>query len=230
MFVVLLLGWSLTASGPKSKIDPQRPTASLSSFSVLTSMFLQCVIQIGFQVIIFATYKPSVPVIIENYIKIGKEYNQILVPYSAYQYIWTALVYVMGGKYRESVFRNWKFIGSVVFLLFMHTGLLFGFGGVLVNALDIKFIKEEIYDIYFPIGSPSRDYAWKLFALALLNLLVSLSVEILLVPVISNIGNSFKHKKLTAREELEAISIDDLEKSDLPVRKNLNKKPILKKL
>ena len=141
-------------------------TASLLSVSVLTSMLLQFGIQIGFQVIIFATYKPSVPVIIKNYIKIGKDYNQILVPYSAYQYIWTALVYVMGGKYRESVFRNWKFIGPVVFLLFMHTGLLFGFGGVLDKALINKFLEKNINAIYFPIGSPSRDYACKLFVLA----------------------------------------------------------------
>jgi cation-transporting P-type ATPase 13A2 len=230
MFTVLLLGWSLTASGPKSKIDPQRPTAALLSLSVLTSMLLQCAVQIVFQFIVFMTFKPSIPIISDNYTDIGKEYSQLLIPYSAYQYIWTALVYVMGGKYRESVFHNWKFIGAVVFLVFLHTSLLFGLVGSLVEALKSDFLKKQVYDIYFPIGAPSFEHAWRLFALALVNLIVSLSVEILLVPIISNIGNSLKRKKLTAREELEAISIDDLEKSDLPVRKNLNKKPILKKL
>lgn len=230
MFTVLLLGWSLTASGPKSKIDPQRPTAALLSFPVLTSLLLQCAIQISFQVFVFVTFKPAIEAIRENFHDIGEAYSQILIPFSAYQYIWTALVYVMGGKYRESVFRNWKFIGSVFFVLFLHTGLLFGGVGNIVEILNVKFLKDNIYKGYFPLGSPLIEIAWKLFGLALLNLLVSLSVEILLVPVISNIGNSFKRKKLTAREELEAISIDDLEKSDLPVRKNVNKKPILKKL
>jgi hypothetical protein len=76
-----------------------------------------------------------------------------------------------------------------------------------------------------------RHVALKLFGLALLNLAVSVAVELVLVPVIAGIANSLNRRRLTAREELDALSIEDLEKSDLPVRPNhSNRKPILVKL
>lgn len=232
MFTVLLLGSTLTAAGAKRRIDAERPTASLLSLPVLSSILSQCVIQVTFQVIVRNTLELSS--IILDTGETGEAYRQLLVPYSAYQYIWSAVVYAIGGKYRESMFGNWKFLTVVVFLFSLHTALLFGWVGNLVKLLDSSHFFghyiHKAYNDYFSFGPPSGDNAIKIFGLAMLNFLVCIFAEILLVPVIVNFGSMFERRIPNAREELEAISIDDLEKSDLPVRKNLNKKPILKKL
>lgn len=234
MFTVLLLGSTLTFAGPRSKLDPQRPTASLLSIPVLASILSQCFIQIAFQLGVFFTMVPNT--LKDN---LGESYRQILVPFSAFQYIWTAVVYGIGGKYRESLFGNGRFLGAVILLFAIHTSLLFGGARVFLESFGVPSAEERaasyawaIYDDYFNLGEPSRELALKLFALALLNFLVGISVEILIVPIIVSFGNILKRNnhKLTAREELEAISVEDLEKSDLPVRKNINRKPILKKL
>lgn len=247
MITVLLLGATLTASGPRTKLDPQRPTASLLSAPVLASILCQVAVIIGFQVLVrmWIPISKLVPhgnvELDENkQILVGLAYNQILVPYSAYQYIWTAVIYSFGGKYRERVVKNWRFILSVSFLVLLHTALLFGWLLELTELVGFEYLnnmvkgyfryKREENKIYFVYGPPKGNVPHKIISLAFINLLICLAVEFLLVPMIVSMVKAFKRRRLTAREQLEAISIDDLEKSDLPVRKNINKKPILKKL
>lgn len=244
MFTVLLLGSTLTAAGPRSKIDPQRPTASLLSIPVLSSILSQCAVQIGFQVLVRYGV-PSTDIhfdvdgsVAEPHHAIGFGLRQLLVPFSAFQYIWTAIIYAIGGLYRENMFRNWRFMGVVAFLVLLHTAVLFGGVAVVLDLFgpwsDIQKQANVFYFHYLEYmhgGAPVRHVALKLFGLALLNLAVSVAVELVLVPVIAGIANSLNRRRLTAREELDALSIEDLEKSDLPVRPNhSNRKPILVKL
>ena len=130
-------------------------------------------------------------------------------------------------------------MGAVILLFALHTSLLFGGARVLLESFGVPREAERqasyawaIYDNYFDLGEPPKEMALKIFALALMNFIASIGVEILIVPMIVSFGKILKknNHKLTAREELEAISVEDLEKSDLPVRKNINRKPILKKL
>ena len=247
MLTVLALGWALTAPGPRKKLDPIRPTASLLSAPVLASILSQVGVVIAFQCfarfwIPCATLDISKTILnpdTDEKLIMGLGYNQILVPYSAFQYIWTAVIYSFGGKYREGMMGNIRFVITVSLLVLFHTALLFGWLLELFKFLDWKaltiaiegYFKYTKREIDFAYGPPTHDNAnFKIVGLALLNLLVCLAVESLLVPAIVSVVKAFKRRQLTAREKLEAISIDDLEKSDLPVRKNLNKKPIMKKL
>ena len=230
MLTVLLLGSSLTAAGPRNKIDPQRPTASLISLPVLASILSQCVLMIIFQSIIYFTLNPDFhSAKADELEQTGEAYRQLLVSFSAFQYIWAAVVYAIGGKYRASMMKNYQFIASVAALLILHTTLLFGFFGEMVKIIDWNWLTNN-YENYYESGPPKFYNAWRIFALAIINFFVCVLVEILGVPLIIRFGSLFQRRKPTAREELEAISIEDLEKSDLPVRKNANKKPVLKKL
>lgn len=234
MLTVLLLGSTLTASRPHKKIDPVRPTASLISLPILASILSQLVIMMVFQSVIFLILpidpRPGVDMTKTELLnESGECYRQLLISFSAYQYIWSAVVYAIGGKYRESMWKNYQFMGSVASLMILHTFLLFGWMKTIVDTLKIDFFKT-LHDSYYDKGPPTWENAWKIFAMAMLNFLVSVFTEIIVVPVIVKIGIFFKHRKLSAREKLDAISFEDLEKNDLPVRKNANKKPILKKL
>lgn len=230
MLTVLLLGSTMTFGGPCKKIDRKRPTADLISLPVLASILSQIVVTIVFQAVVYFTLTPDAIAGGGTLEEQGWKYRQLLVSFSAYQYIWCSLVYSFGGVYRESMMKNYLYIASVLGLIVMHTSLIFG--GVntyIVKKLEYKWL-EKTYEDYYDQGEPSEANAWKIIYLAMINLVISILTELVVVPLIIRIGNLFKRHQPNAREKLEAISIEDLEKSDLPVRKNVNKKPIQKKL
>jgi len=247
MFTVLLLGSTLTAAGPRNKIDPQRPTASLLSIPVLSSILSQCAVQIVFQVIVRLVLKPQIFATdpmdleqkpLEDHLAVGFGLRQLLVPFSAFQYIWTAMIYSIGGRYRENMLRNHRFMAVVIFLFALHTAMLFGWvdgfldlwGPWADEEKRVHFLYKHYYR-YIDGKLLDTGIALKIFLLGLVNFLVSISVELVLVPVIVSVASSLNRRRMTAREELDAISVEDLEKSDLPVRRNINnRKPILMKL
>lgn len=94
------------------RIHRKRPTASLVSRKVLTSLISQVIIQAGFQVWIFmwvrrqSWYKPPEGDVDE---KIYRSYeNTAVFLLSSFQYIAVAVAFCVGPPYRESMWKNGK--------------------------------------------------------------------------------------------------------------------------
>ena len=279
MITVLALGSSLSSSGPSESLDCERPADSLISLPVLASILSQACVQIAFQTLVIMKFVPEgqaldASAIYGDHIKVaeGKEVivsavalfkNALLIPFSAYQYIWTALVYSFGGKFRAPIYKNWLILTWSLLLFVGYTALLFTTPDTYVDSLPFDFLKWIVtgwkisyyyFGAFLPRGKQdipqgvidslagnereyvlraAQDVRMPLFGLALLNGLISFACELLLVPLIISVGRKIQKllpRRPTTREELDAISVEDLERSNLPVRKNLNKKPIAKKL
>lgn len=260
MITVLLLGSALNSSGPSMELNRERPDESLISLPVLASIISQALVQVGFQYGLIATLMPYnadgtfdmsyLPAL--NFDFILRKYNlgpvalyknALLIPMSAYQYIWTALVYAIGGKFRAPLWTNSFMLMAVTGLFAMYTVLLFGEPEAMAdflfpttnewsNWLRKFFIGRKVS--YYAFGAVvHQKHRFTVFMWAMINGLVSFACELVLVPVIIAIGRSiqgFMPRRPTTREELEAISVEDLGRANLPVRKNLNKKNVPKKL
>ncbi len=247
MLTVLLLGTGLNSSGPSDRLDRERPADSLISLPVLASILPQACVQIAFQVFVILYLIPGKvegifppQVVAEAASKqvspMALYKNAILIPFSAYQYIWTALVYCFGGKFRASIHTNWLIIFSASFLFIGYTALLYSTAedyleyvpNILKSLFTGTIASYYIFGAYLPVEKRNP-----VFVLAMLNGLVSFACELLLVPMIIALGKKiqgYMPRRPTTREELDAISVEDLERSNLPVRKHLNKKPVAKKL
>ncbi|KAJ3081881.1 hypothetical protein HK102_002077, partial [Quaeritorhiza haematococci] len=109
--LIIPVAMSMGRSGAyKGRLHPKRPTASLVSKKVLTSLIAQIAIQVAFQIGIFfwirgqEWYEP--PETSED----DKEYecfeNTAVFLLSCYQYIIVAIVFSVGPPYRESMWKN----------------------------------------------------------------------------------------------------------------------------
>lgn len=239
MVTVLALSTLLANTGPHDVLDRHRPTASLISAPVISSIACQTAVQVLFQCFArFGLQHPAVAgktlneadrVFQDNYFK------SILFPLSAYQYIWMALVYGIGGRYRSPMYSNRLLVLYTALLFVAYTLLLFTDIDAVrgVFGLSEESFVVELYRGLLPMDPPVGAMRLYIFLLALLNFAASLFCELVLVPMCVAVVGAVKRvlpRRLTHREELEAFSIEDLEKSDPPTRRHLHKRPLLKKL
>ncbi|KAJ3312746.1 hypothetical protein HDV04_002710 [Boothiomyces sp. JEL0838] len=114
-------------TGPHPSIHPKRPTASLVSKKVLTSLIGQVVLSMIFQIGIFVWvrsqpwYKEGIADI-ENQTYLSME-NTVVFLSSCYQYVIVAIVFTVGPPYQASIWKNVPLI-SVIFLIISFTTYL----------------------------------------------------------------------------------------------------------
>ncbi|KAJ3101540.1 hypothetical protein HDU97_001289 [Phlyctochytrium planicorne] len=121
MALIVPVAVFMSESGAYSKISSKRPTASLVSKKVLSSMLGQVVIQAAFQVMIFFWVKTT-PWYIPTKTDVGRKTfkcheNTVVFLLSCFQYTSVAMVFCSGPPFRESVWKNTKFVLTVFVLM-----------------------------------------------------------------------------------------------------------------
>ncbi|KAJ3281726.1 hypothetical protein HK104_011310, partial [Borealophlyctis nickersoniae] len=162
-------------SGPYSRIHRKRPTASLVSKKVLTSLIGQVVIQAAFQMWIFVWvrrqpwYRPPEGTVDE---KIYKSYeNTAVFLLSCFQYLAVALVFSVGPPYRESMWKNVPFVITIVILFSFVTW---------ATLIPTPFIDDILDLIAFPWAG--RLY---IFCVAIGNAVLSAVAEYYVFPLVA---------------------------------------------
>ncbi|KAJ3012104.1 hypothetical protein HKX48_006448 [Thoreauomyces humboldtii] len=154
-------------SGAHSKIYRKRPTASLVSRKVLTSLVSQVVLQAGFQLCAFIWirhqdfYQPPKGHFSERLFKSYENTAVFLV--SCFQYLAVAVAFCVGPPYRESMWRNVPFLTTIVVLSAFITLLTLRPTPYLLDLLDL-----------LDLPAPARI---TLFLTGLLDVLVTYLLE-----------------------------------------------------
>ncbi|KAI8588593.1 hypothetical protein BDZ88DRAFT_396992 [Geranomyces variabilis] len=128
-------------SGAHDKIYKKRPTASLVSRKVLTSLICQVIIQASFQFWIFMWirrqpfYRPPKGHISE---RLYKSYeNTAVFLLSCFQYIAVAVAFCVGPPYRESMWKNTLFLTTVISLSAFVTFIVLAPTPFITDLLDL---------------------------------------------------------------------------------------------
>ena len=115
LFVIIPVAVFMGRSGPYPRLSPKRPTASLVSKRVLTSLIGQVLIQSVLQFLAFfwikdqSWYVPGHRGEDEDEAMYVSYENTILFFLSTFQYMIVAIVYNEGPPYRETMFKNCKY-------------------------------------------------------------------------------------------------------------------------
>ncbi|KAJ3183794.1 hypothetical protein HDU87_005910 [Geranomyces variabilis] len=163
-------------SGAHDKIYKKRPTASLVSRKVLTSLICQVIIQAGFQFWIFMWirrqpfYRPPKGHISE---RLYKSYeNTAVFLLSCFQYIAVAVAFCVGPPYRESMWKNTLFLTTVISLSAFVTFIVLAptpFTTDLLDLLELPFASRLV-----------------IFLTGLLNWLVTWAAEQYVFPYVAS--------------------------------------------
>lgn len=145
LYVDLILIWPLAftigRSGPYHTLVPKRPTATLLSKKVLTSVTCNVVLQLLFQLFIFmhvkrtSFYEPSQADPEEEYVTCYE--NTLIFLLTSFLYISSALCFAIGPPYRAPLFSNTLFMISMVVLYGMSLFLLFYHAAFLEEHLNL---------------------------------------------------------------------------------------------
>lgn len=212
----------MARSGPYSKLDPKRPTASLVSKRVLTSLFGQVIIQVVGQFWLFYWIKQQKwyqkPDTNVDDRKFKCFENTAVFLLSCYQYLLVAIAFSVGKPYRQSMWKNGKYNEN---LNINHKSLLGYFMlTVTVLAAIILFINvyptEWVSDFLDLLIIPMEGRMYILF-IAITNCLASWFGEKFVFHRVSNfIGYLF----LAKGEIKQRVVVNDEERNLLGSRVN----------
>ncbi|RGB37802.1 hypothetical protein C1646_733303 [Rhizophagus diaphanus] len=167
LFLILPIAILMGRTEPYPRIYPKRPTASLVSLKVLTSLIGQVLIQSGFQFFVYFLIRKqpwyTPPNIDPDGNNIASYENTILFLLSCYQYILIAAVFSVGPPYRKSMFSNVPFILSTIFLTLLTSFILFFPTSLMQQIFELVIIEN-----YFK---------WWILFIATLDFIVSWLME-----------------------------------------------------
>ncbi|KAJ2394670.1 hypothetical protein GGI05_001932 [Coemansia sp. RSA 2603] len=125
LFTILPVAICMDRSKPYRLLVPKRPSASLTSKKVLTSLIGNVVLVIAFQVALFfvaesqpwyqkpVPTKPADPDSVPN----KCDLNSSIFLLSIFQYLFTGAIFNIGPPYRQSALRNYAYMAVIVLLL-----------------------------------------------------------------------------------------------------------------
>ncbi|KAG9102700.1 hypothetical protein FRC06_001408 [Ceratobasidium sp. 370] len=149
LFIIIPIAVTMGRTLPYPRIHPKRPTASLVSKKVLSSIIGQVVITSGFQFWAFfwirgqSWYTPPVPGSPDGELETYNYENTALFLISSYQYILVAAVFSIGPPYRKPMWTNALLMASIVALTLFSTLVLFAPPQPLRFLLDIMPIPSS---------------------------------------------------------------------------------------
>ncbi|KAI8804374.1 hypothetical protein BJ742DRAFT_825014 [Cladochytrium replicatum] len=172
--VAILMGQSKAFE----KIVAKRPTASLVSKRVLTSLSGQVTVAVAFQVIGFVWVRrqpwytpPDVDVDLKKFACFE---NEALFLLSCFQYIFVAVVVSVGPPYRETMWKNVPFICVVLALLVSTT---------LLTLFHVPWL-SKLLDLTNPTPLYGRLF---ILCLAFVNFIFSWTTEAWITPALSKL-------------------------------------------
>ncbi|KAJ6499996.1 hypothetical protein C8R47DRAFT_273891 [Mycena vitilis] len=133
LFIIIPVAVAMGRTLPYTRIHPKRPTASLVSKKVLSSLIGQIIITSGFQVWGYLWVRgqpwytppaPSDPSSEDNHLESTNYENTTLFLLSCFQYVLVAAVFSIGPPYRKSMWTNGWLMASLGLLTALNTLVL----------------------------------------------------------------------------------------------------------
>ncbi|KAI8077803.1 P-type ATPase-like protein [Halteromyces radiatus] len=167
LFLILPIAVYMGYTDAWPQLYRKRPTASLVSKKVLTSLIGHIMINSGFQLFAYwLVHQQSwytAPEFDPNGQNISCYENTVLFLVSSYQYILVAVVFSVGPPYRQPLWTNGRFMITLVFLVTFTTWSVLWPTDFLTDLLELE---------YLPIG-----FRLLIIGLALLNFGISMICE-----------------------------------------------------
>ncbi|KAF2158106.1 hypothetical protein K461DRAFT_251384 [Myriangium duriaei CBS 260.36] len=135
--IAIFMGWT----GPYHTLSKKRPTASLVSRKVLTSLLGQIALCVAFQSVPWKVvqnerdYLP--PILDKDHSNSRNSQNTALFLTSCYQYILSAIVLSVGKPFRQSLAHNLPFVVTIVVALGISTYMLFDPADWLFDLMEL---------------------------------------------------------------------------------------------
>ncbi|XP_058970502.2 polyamine-transporting ATPase 13A3 isoform X1 [Pocillopora verrucosa] len=178
LYIDLVIITSLALVMGKTEAYPmlvaKRPGGSLMSpivlFSLISHIAVQTVVQVaGFYYVRSQSWYSAVHVTEKNATYVKCHQNAVLFALSSFQYIHLAVVFSGGAPYRKPFYKSGYFLLVVVFLT-LFTGFLVVLPG-------------ETLQLFFELATiPDKIFKWTLLGIAACNCLISLFIEMFIVP------------------------------------------------
>eukprot|EP00794_Sanderia_malayensis_P015960 gene15960-17566_t len=180
LLIIMPFAVTMSRTGPYETIVPRRPLGSLIHPLVLSSLILQILTQMTFQLGVFFFvktrdyYKTTAWFHANTKHKEGHETqvisyeNTVLFYVTSFQYIFLAVVLSLGKPYRDNMFKNFAFIGALLILL------TFTFVLVLYPVGELK-------NIFQLVDLDDGNFTLSLLLWVGCNAVVSLAIEEFLV-------------------------------------------------
>jgi len=145
--IILPIAVFMGQTAPYDRIHVKRPTASLMSKKVLTPLLGQIVLQGAFQVFFFFHVRTAPGYKAPNEDPDGRNIesyeNSSVFLISCFQYIFIAIVFMVGPPYRKSMFGNYAFMATVAILTAFTTYLVFWPHEVVMRFFEMVTLPES---------------------------------------------------------------------------------------
>ena len=160
LFIIMPFAITMSRTGPYHRIVPRRPLGSLVHPVILTSLILQILTQLAFQITVFFFvktkdfYKSTSWFHANTPHKNGKTQilsydNTMLFYITSYQYIFLAVVFSIGKPYRGRMYKNTLFIIALCSLSGFTTLLVLYPVGVLHTWFELVLIEDREFILSF---------------------------------------------------------------------------------
>ncbi|KAJ1952430.1 hypothetical protein EC988_003559, partial [Linderina pennispora] len=154
LFTIMSIAICMDRARPYKKLVPKRPSASLTSKKVLTSLIGNTLLIIGFQIAMYfmvesrSWYQKQLPVDPEDPDSVENEgdLNTTMFLLTMFQYVFAGAVFTIGPPYRESAFRNYWYVGVIALLtildlwiLLIPVGKIYSIFGIMHTSVGWRF-------------------------------------------------------------------------------------------
>ncbi|KAI0028394.1 P-type ATPase [Vararia minispora EC-137] len=195
LFIIIPVAVAMGRTLPYSKIHVKRPTASLVSNTVLTSIVGQIILtsSVQFWTFFWVREQPyqtpprQNPKDGDNHLQASNFENSTLFLVSCFQYILVAAVFSIGPPYRKPMWTNGWLILSLAALGLFNLLVLLSPPRLVAGILELVSLPDSA--------------RWLLLGVVASNVLASLAFERWMVPAISSaISAFFKHRRRRVRD------------------------------
>ncbi|TPX31909.1 hypothetical protein SmJEL517_g04851 [Synchytrium microbalum] len=144
LILILPVAVFMGRSGPSKSISPRRPTASLTSKKVLTSLVGQVALQVIGQVYVFLWVRRQPWYLPPRYFAgdydkiVGCYENTVVFLVSSFQYLTMAAVFTRGPPFREPIWRNVPLLLLLLSLFALNTLLVMAPPEFLAYQLELE--------------------------------------------------------------------------------------------
>ena len=188
LVIIFPLAFLISLTESETHLTYHRPTGALISVPIVSSILLQTVTMLFFQV--FAWWILSVQNWYVNYCQMDEEDeviscydNSIIFLVSNLQYLISAVAFSINHPFKKSMLTN--------FWLVIYLIVSFGYSVYMIICPD-SFSKS----LLILTNLPSKEFRWAVVGICMVNFVGCYAEEKLLVPFLSNEWKKYKYEKL----------------------------------
>ena len=160
LFIIMPFAVTMSRTGAYHEIVPRRPLGSLVHPVILTSLILQILTQLAFQITIFLYIKTKDYYKSTNWFHVNTPHkkgetqilsyeNTVLFYMSSFQYIFLAVAFSIGKPYRGKIYKNVLFLIALVSLTGFTVLLVLYPVGILLELFQLIKIEDRYFILSF---------------------------------------------------------------------------------